>query len=100
MVGNVFGYRATNVKELATVMDPIGSENFTHISDVIAEADILVPCWGSRTKLPKELRENLDNFMEMLIQSDKPVYCFGKTASQDPKHPLMLSYDTKLVMWE
>ncbi|MDQ9094216.1 DUF1643 domain-containing protein [Pseudoalteromonas haloplanktis] len=100
IVGNVFGYRATDVNELAKVRDPAGLENQKHILDVIDEADILVPCWGSRKNLPKELWGNLDNFMSMLLLSGKPVYCFGKTASGDPKHPLILGYNTELVIWE
>ena len=99
IVGNVFAYRSTDVRELTNVQDPVGSEDQKHILDVINEADILVPCWGSRKKLPKELWVNLDNFMALLLQSGKPVFCFGKTVSGDPKHPLMLGYDTELVIW-
>jgi hypothetical protein len=47
IVGNVFPYRATNVKELATV-DNLFSDGDTyinHLIDIIEEADILVPCW-------------------------------------------------------
>jgi hypothetical protein len=52
---------------------------------------------GVRSKVPKELHAELDSFMELLIESGKPVLCFGKTASGDPKHPLMLGYATRLV---
>ena len=85
---------------MAKTKDPVGIENVEHVTDIINEVDILVPCWGSRAKLPKELWGNLDNFLSVLKQSGKPVYCFGKTASGDPKHPLMLGYDTKLRMLE
>jgi hypothetical protein len=34
-----------------------------------------------------------------LLNSGKPVKVFGLTASGDPKHPLMLGYDTQLVEW-
>lgn len=72
VVGNVFGYRATDVRELAAAMDPIGPDNALH----------------------------LDNLMEQLVQSGKPVMTFGLTNSGDPKHPLTLGYDTPLVEWE
>ena len=97
LVGNVFAYRATDVNELAEVEDPVGPDNDEYLSGLIDQADVLVPCWGARDKLPKSLRERLDDVMSLLIASGKPVLCFGLTASGDPKHPMMLSYETKLV---
>lgn len=97
VVGNVFAYRATDVNELASVSDPIGPRNDKHITTLIEQADVLVPCWGSREKLPKALRYRLDEVMATLVASGKPVLCFGHTASGDPKHPMMLSYETPLV---
>ena len=97
IVANVFAFRATDVNELSTVKDPQGPENIQHVMDVINEADILIPCWGNRSKIPKVLHDDLDSFLALLIKSGKPVLCFGKTASGDPKHPLMLGYATKLV---
>ncbi|WP_444897373.1 DUF1643 domain-containing protein [Microbulbifer sp. SSSA005] len=97
VVGNVFAYRATEVNELASAEDPVGPDNDEYISKIINQADVLVPCWGSRDKLPKHLREHLDRVMSLLLASGKPVLCFGFTASGDPKHPMMLSYETKLV---
>ncbi|MFH7094285.1 hypothetical protein ACHWI2_17055, partial [Klebsiella pneumoniae] len=66
---------------------------------IIRDADVLVPCWGSRTKLPKSLHVHLDRLLEQLVASGKPVLAFGVTGSGDPKHPLMLGYSTKLVPW-
>lgn len=97
IVGNVFAYRATNVKDLSLTEDPVGPDNHSHLSSIIAEADLLVPCWGAREKVPKSLHHHIDNTLSSLFDSGKPVYTFGLTASGDPKHPLMLSYDTKLV---
>ena len=90
----------SDVRELAAAMDPIGPDNALHLEEIIREADVLVPCWGSRTKLPKQLHLHLDNLMEQLVQSGKPVMTFGLTNSGDPKHPLTLGYDTPLVEWE
>ncbi len=97
VVGNVFAYRATNIGELATVTDPIGPDNDKYISAIIKEADILVPCWGSRNKLPTKLHEHLDQLMERLKTSGKPIKVFGWTRSGDPLHPLMLAYKTPLI---
>ncbi|MCM2543873.1 DUF1643 domain-containing protein [Burkholderia glumae] len=96
IVGNVFAYRATDVRALNT-QQPIGPDNDRYLREIIAEADVLIPCWGSREKVPGHLRQHLDKTMALLVASDKPVLCFGLTLGGDPKHPLMLGYDTRLV---
>lgn len=100
VVGNVFGYRATDVNELASVADPVGAENAAHIQQIISDADVLVPCWGARGKLPKRLRKHLDDLMAVILASGKPVKVFGLTTSGDPLHPQMLGYATPLVPYE
>lgn len=100
IVGNVFAYRATDVKELSKTLNPIGLENDKYLNYIIAEADMLIPCWGSRTKLPKHLRCELDRVMQLLKDSGKPIFCLGTTISGDPKHPLTLGYNTKLIEWK
>lgn len=97
IVGNVFAYRATDVRELASADDPIGPDNFTHLMRIGFEADILVPCWGNRDKLPKQLRTKCDWAMDVLNGFGKPVMCFGRTKGGDPLHPLTLGYDTPLI---
>ncbi len=99
IVGNACGYRAKDVRKLAQVPDPIGPLNDTYIDEIIAEADLLVPCWGSRLKLPPRLRPRLDFMADRIFTSGKPVKIFGLTGSGDPKHPLMLGYSTPLVDW-
>ncbi len=99
IVGNVFAYRATDVTELAAAANPSGLVNAPHLLDIVRDADILVPCWGNRTKVPKSLQPRLDDVLHMLLASGKPVMHFGLTNSGDPKHPLMLGYDTQLAEW-
>lgn len=99
IAGNPFARTATDVKKLATFADPVGPENARHLREIIAEADILVPCWGSREKIPPRLRGHFDALRDQLFASGKPVKTFGFTASGDPKHPLMLGYDTPLREW-
>lgn len=99
IAGNPFAFRATNVDELSRASDPVGAENQSHLIDIMRDADVLVPCWGSRWKLPSQLRSQLDLLAQMLRLSGKPIRIFGLTKSRDPKHPLMLGYDTPLVEW-
>jgi len=99
IVGNAFGLRARDVKKLAAAADPIGPLNDVYLADIIAEADVLVPCWGSRFKLPRGLRPRLDDMKTMIFAARKPVKVFGFTDAGDPLHPLMLSYATPLIDW-
>lgn len=100
IVGNPFAYRATDVRMLAKAEDPIGPENDFYIRQIIAEADILVPCWGNSGKVPRELRTEFDILEHRIRESGKPVLIFGLTKSGDPMHPLMLPYSTQLKTWE
>ena len=99
VVGNLFAYRATDVRELAKAGDPVGHENNEHLRAVLDGVDFVVPCWGSRNKLPPSLRERIDDVRRMLRACASPVRVFGLTASGDPKHPLMLGYSTELQDW-
>ena len=99
IVGNVFSYRATDVRELGKVDIHIGPDHFNHIDQIMAEADVLVPCWGDSGKVPKHLRGMMGLLLLGLRDSGKPVMLFGLTKSGDPKHPLMLGYNTPLTPW-
>lgn len=98
LVGNVWPLRSTDVRALATATRwlDIGRENQRHILAMAAEADILVPCWGDRAKVPKAMHNELDELLSLLKGTGKPVMHFGLTKGGDPKHPLMLGYVTPL----
>lgn len=99
IAGNPFAYRATDVRELARSSDPVGPDNARYLAEIISEADILIPCWGNRAKVPERIRHHLFALKRLLFASGKPIKVFGFTASGDPKHPLMLGYDTPLTDW-
>ncbi|WP_412021497.1 DUF1643 domain-containing protein [Burkholderia cepacia] len=99
IAGNPFAFRSPRVRDLVAVVDPIGPENDAYLAQIIADADLLVPCWGDRSKLPKSMRPRLGVVTAMLLASGKPLMVFGLTAKGDPKHPLMLAYDTPLIDW-
>lgn len=95
-IANIFAWRSKDVRQLAAVEDPIGPDNHRYIRQVIDRADILIPCWGSRKKVPKELWPQFDAMANTLKYSGTPGLSFGITQSGDPRHPLMLPYSTKL----
>lgn len=100
IVGNVFAYRSKDVKALAGVEDPFGDDIGDHTTDIINEADILVPCWGNTEKVPPKLRFAFDVMLEALLSSGKPVRHFGLTKGGDPGHPQMLAYATPLQSFD
>lgn len=97
--GNVFAYRATDVKKLRAVVDHNEATNADHLRRICADADMVIPCWGDRTKLPPELRPWLVRTLALLQDSGKPLMCFGLTQGGDPRHTLMLGYATPLIPW-
>lgn len=102
MVGNVWPLRSTDVRFLATAprwLD-IGNENRRQILRMAAEADILVPCWGDRAKVPRVMHNEIDELLSLLLGTGKPVLHLGLTKGGDPKHPLMLGYSTPLQPWQ
>ncbi len=101
IVGNVFPFRSTDVRELAKCKSAIGDfmTHSAHLKAIAEDAHLLVPCWGSRGKVPQHLRSRLDATLRALLTTEKPMCHLGLTASGDPKHPLMLSYDTPLTRW-
>lgn len=94
---NVFDWIATDVGELARVAQPISEANCAAIAAAASEADILVPCWGDRAKVPRALHDQIDETLALLRGQGKPMFCLGLTAGGDPRHPLMLAYDTPLI---
>jgi len=87
------------VHVLKAVADPIGPHNDWHLQRIVAEADLLVPCWGAAAKAPGIVGERVAALRELLLASGKPVKVFGLTKCHQPKHPLMLGYATPLQEW-
>jgi hypothetical protein len=100
VVGNLFAYRATDVRELDRAEHPVGAENDTHLLEMIREADRLVVAWGPMSKLPKHLRTRFRHVLDMAhLCSRHPLSIGAPARDGHPKHPLMLSYDTPLQPW-
>jgi hypothetical protein len=97
--GNVFAFRATDVNRLRTVGNHRHEQNAQHLRQIAADVDMVIPCWGARGKLPRELRPQIDTTVALLRSSGKPIMTFGFTASGDPLHPLTLAYSTPIQPW-
>ena len=101
-VVNLFALRSSNVYTLGRVEDPVGNpENDQHIRAAFAEAAMVVPCWGRLDKLPLRLRYRAGEVCDLLFCArSRPVrLCLGLTKGGSPKHPVRVSYATRLVAW-
>lgn len=90
-VVNAFAYRATDSNELRRVKDPVGRSADEYIAEAIERSDKVVVAWGNwGTLMDRHLALNA-----MLVGAD--VSCFGITNLNQPKHPLYLRNDARLV---
>lgn len=96
---NKFAAIATDVTELRRFVDPIGPENDAYLARAFDEADLIVPCWGSLSKLPRRLRRRYLEVIRIAERSGKPIMCLGTAQDGQPRHTLTLAYDTPLVPW-
>lgn len=99
IVGNLFAWRATDIKALRTASDPVGPDNDYHLSMIMHEADKVIVAWGASGKLPRDLRNRWHAIAGLAEAAGKPLHCLGVAADGHPLHPLMLGYDRELEPW-
>ncbi len=90
---NLFGWRATDPRELANADEPIGQDNDRVAVAAIERCDITICAWGAH-----KMAESRADEMRNLITSRRPAaFCLGTTKSGAPKHPLYIKTGTPLV---
>jgi len=100
LVGNVFAYRSVDVRDLARAEDPVGPRNLEHLLNMAVEADVVIAGWGNTNKVPRRLLPHFGRVIDLVTKiAGKDLMCWGRTASGDPCHPLMLRYETPLEKW-
>lgn len=100
VVGNLFAFRATDVRELKRVWDPVGPANDGHLLDMLREADRVIVAWGPVSKQPKHLRARYRRIREMAHLVSRRLWSIGApTKDGHPRHPLMLPYSLELQPW-
>lgn len=100
IVGNLFAYRATDVRELGKVSDPVGPENDEHLKAILSQVDRVLFAWGPVSKQPKYNRSRWAVVDAFAKGSGHFPLCIGAPAKcGHPKHPLMLGYDSPILHW-
>jgi len=100
VVGNKFAYRATDVRELRTAPDPRGRENDAHLEAIMRSTPVVIAAWGPLTKLPVHLRRRWRTVATIADRVGVKLMCLGTAKDGQPRHPLMLAYDTPLIEWK
>jgi hypothetical protein len=98
--GNLFALVSTDVTQLRKDPDPVGPDNNEHLATMLLEADIVLAAWGRAAKLPQNLRHRINEVVAMAESLGVELWCFGTCEDGQPRHTLMLSYETPLVKWE
>lgn len=99
-VGNLFAYRATDVRELRTADDPRGPENDAHLRRIMSEAPLVIAAWGPAAKLPPDRRKRWRTVAMIARELGVTLQCLGTAQDGQPRHPLMLTYSTPLQPWK
>lgn len=94
-VGNIFALRSTDPEELYKVEDPVGPENDKQLIGIQSRAAIVVAAWGNHGAHQKRGAAVRD-----LLQPGGRVYCLGATNEGQPKHPLYVSQETRLLLFQ
>ena len=94
-IANIFAYRATNPKELYKAANPIGLDNDRYIRESAECADLIVAAWGNHG----DHLGRGEDVLNILKGTEKPVHTLGLTKAGQPKHPLYLSKNTAVEMF-
>ena len=95
IVTNLFGWRATDPKDLLLVKKPVGEGNDAAILQAAREAGIVVCAWGNHGA-------HLDRSVEvvrLLNASGVRLFLLKKNQSGEPAHPLYLPGKLEPVRW-
>lgn len=94
---NLFGFRATDPNVMRAAKDPIGDANLETIvaetKKAVKQGGKVVCAWGSHGEYRTQGEQ-------VSICLRVPAFCFGKTKSGQPKHPLYLKANTPLEKYD
>lgn len=99
-VGNLFAWRATNVKELAAAEDPVGPNCDSHLFNMMLSSDLVIAGWGRIDKVPGRLRRRVHEIAKLTRDSGHLLECWGRCNDGSPVHPLMIPYSSELRLWQ
>jgi hypothetical protein len=93
-VVNLFGFRATDPRELAHTADPVGPDNDAHVREQIDRhaSGVIIAAWGAHNAA------RLRGALQLALRS-AGAQCLGQTKDGSPRHPLYVSGYQRLEIW-
>lgn len=97
-VVNLFGYRATDPKELVEVGadEAMGEDNGANVRAACNMGETIIAAWGA---LKDPLRGAAANIAAIIRKDGYSLKCLGKTKDGFPRHPLYVRADAPLIDW-
>jgi hypothetical protein len=86
IVTNIFGWRATDPREMKAAQDPVGRGNDRAIVRAASEAGIVVCAWGNHGRHLGRSRD----VISLLARANLRVAALRLTRVGEPSHPLYL----------
>lgn len=91
VIVNLFAHRHTDPKALRKAVDPVGPANDEALQMLTSAAPRTIAAWGAGGRLHGRSRA-----VARLL--DRPL-CLGMTRRGEPRHPLYVPRDARLVPW-
>jgi len=94
---NLFAIVSTDPHKLTTEPDAVGADNDRYLREAAGKAEHIVVAWGNFI-IPYHLTDRVTAVLE--IFKNRNLYCFGKTESGQPRHPLYIPRVQPLELWK
>jgi hypothetical protein len=94
LMTNLFGFRATDPKEMIRTPDPVGQENDQALLAAAQRCEKIVAAWGAHG-----IHQDRALAVVRLLAKHK-LWCLGTTKDGFPRHPLYVKGDQPLVRWQ
>jgi len=92
---NIFGFRATDPKDLKKAKDPIGPQNDTAIIESARAAQMVICAWGGHG----DHQDRHLQIQELLKENEIIPHVLSLTKMGHPGHPLYIPYSKTPVAW-
>lgn len=94
-MANLFGYRATDPKDMYAQEKPVGYDNDFWLLKMADASEKVICAWGNHGAY----RERADAVVKLLSGRGE-MLCLGTTKDGYPRHPSRLGYETKLEVYK
>lgn len=92
-MANIFGFRATDPKEMMAAPDPVGPDNDDALLVGADRCELIVAAWG----VCGEFQARADAVARLF--AGRELWCLGTTQDGHPRHPLYVAGRQALVRW-